>query len=79
MHQASLEDYCLRLRSDLQQGLSPAEAVLRLRRDGPNLLVQRRREPELLKSLRQFLNQAKFLQKMGYPLLVPSRESNGHC
>lgn len=56
MHQVSLEDYCLRLRSDLQQGLSPAEALLRLRRDGPNLLVQRRRESELLKFLRQLTN-----------------------
>lgn len=56
MHRIPLEEYCRRLRSNSQQGLSSAEALLRLRREGPNLLVQRRREPELLKFLRQLIN-----------------------
>jgi len=56
MHQVPLEEYCRRLGSDQHWGLSTAEALLRLRREGPNLLVQRRREPELLKFLRQLTN-----------------------
>jgi sodium/potassium-transporting ATPase subunit alpha len=56
MHLVPLEEYCRRLKSDPQRGLSSAEAKLRLGREGPNLLVQRRRVPELLKFLRQLTN-----------------------
>lgn len=56
MHQVPLEEYCRRLRSDPQRGLSSAEAKLRLGREGANLLVQGRRVPELLKFLRQLTN-----------------------
>lgn len=56
MHHVPLEEYCRRLRSDPQQGLTGEDALLRLRRDGPNALVQRRRESELLKFLRQMTN-----------------------
>ncbi|WP_129126923.1 cation-translocating P-type ATPase [Geomonas oryzae] len=56
MHLVPLEEYCRRLRSDPQRGLSSAEALLRLGREGPNLLVQRRQVPELLKFLRQLTN-----------------------
>lgn len=56
MHLVPLEEYCRRLKSDPQRGLSSAEAKLRLGREGPNLLVQRRRVPELLKFLHQLTN-----------------------
>ena len=56
MHHVPLEEFCRRLRSDPQQGLTGEDALSRLRRDGPNALVQRRRESELLKFLRQMTN-----------------------
>lgn len=56
MHQVPLEEYCRRLHSDPQKGLSDEDALLRLRRDGLNALVQLRRESELAKFLRQMTN-----------------------
>lgn len=56
MHQVSLEEYCRRLNTDPLRGLSSAEALLRQQREGPNILVQSRRESELLKFLRQLTN-----------------------
>lgn len=56
MHQVSIDEYIRRLRSHAQRGLSAADAAERLRRDGPNVLIQQKKEPELLKFLRQLTN-----------------------
>jgi sodium/potassium-transporting ATPase subunit alpha len=56
MHQVPINEFIRRLRSDAQRGLSAAEATERLLHDGPNALVQLRKEPELLKFLRQLTN-----------------------
>ena len=53
MHQVPIDEYVRRLKSDPHAGLSAAEAELRLRRDGPNMLIQHARESELVKFLRQ--------------------------
>ena len=56
MQKVPLEEFCRRLRTDREQGLSPADAATRLLRDGPNSLVQRQRESETVKFLRQLTN-----------------------
>jgi sodium/potassium-transporting ATPase subunit alpha len=56
MHQVPLDEFCRRLGTDPDQGLSNDEAALRLRRDGPNELLQRKEESELTKFLRQLTN-----------------------
>src|SRR5512133_985261 len=56
MHQVPIDEFIRRLRSHAQQGLSAAEAADRLRRDGPNVLIQRKKEAEFLKFLRQLTN-----------------------
>lgn len=53
MHQVPLNEFVRRLRSDTCYGLTLHEATKRLQRDGPNSLIQKRKEPELLKFLRQ--------------------------
>ena len=53
MHQVPLDEFVHRLRSDSQCGLTVSEAAERMRRDGPNRLIQRKKESELLKFLRQ--------------------------
>lgn len=56
MHQVPLEEFYRRLRTSPDKGLSSAEAALRLTRDGHNILVQRKHEPEFVKFLRQMIN-----------------------
>ena len=56
MHQVPIEEYCRRLCTDHEHGLGSAEALLRLKKEGLNILVQRRRESEWLKFLRQLTN-----------------------
>lgn len=46
MHQVPIEEYCRTLGADPEKGLTAAEAKLRLNRDGLNILVQRKQEPE---------------------------------
>ncbi|MGA0094023.1 MAG: cation-translocating P-type ATPase [Chthoniobacterales bacterium] len=53
-HAASLSEVTDALSTDLQHGLSPAEASARLGRDGPNLLTPARRIPALVRFLQQF-------------------------
>ncbi|MGO9121547.1 MAG: cation-translocating P-type ATPase [Desulfomonilaceae bacterium] len=56
MHQVPIEEYCRRLCTDPEHGLSSTEALLRLKKEGLNILVQRRLESEWLKFLRQLTN-----------------------
>lgn len=56
MHQVPIEEFYRRLRTDPQAGLAAHEAGLRLKREGPNELKQRKKEPELVKFLRQMTN-----------------------
>src|SRR6516165_9294793 len=56
MHLVSLEEFYRRLRTDPDKGLSSPEAGVRLQWDGPNALLQRKREPEIVKFLRQMTN-----------------------
>ena len=56
MHQISLEEFFRRLHSHAQRGLNSSEAAERLRHDGLNALIQRKKEPELLKFMRQLTN-----------------------
>ena len=56
MPQVSIEEFCRDLSTDAEHGLSAAEARLRLGKEGPNALVQRRQQPEWLKFLRQLTN-----------------------
>jgi sodium/potassium-transporting ATPase subunit alpha len=56
MPQLSIEEFCTDLHTDPEEGLGAAEALSRLEKEGPNVLVQRRREPEWLKFLRQLTN-----------------------
>jgi len=56
MHQVPIKEFIRRLRTEHQLGLTATEAAERLRRDGPNILVQRAKEPEFLKFLRQLTN-----------------------
>ncbi len=56
MHQVPLPEFCHRLHTDPVNGLPAREAALRLTRDGPNALRQRKKEPELVKFLRQLTN-----------------------
>ncbi len=53
MHQVPLSEFIRRLHSHAERGLSQAEAAERLRRDGPNVLIQREKDSEVLKFLRQ--------------------------
>jgi len=53
MHQVPLNEFVRRLRSDTKNGLTMSEAAERLHRDGPNSLVQKKKEPEFLKFMRQ--------------------------
>ena len=56
MHKMPLEEFFRKLQADPEKGLPQAEAASRLAKSGPNALVQRRREPEWLKFLRQLTN-----------------------
>lgn len=56
MQKVSLAEFCHRLGTDMERGLSVAEAAARLGREGPNILTQRRRESGLVKFLRQLTN-----------------------
>jgi len=49
MHQLSLPAFYQRLHADPVRGLSERECAQRLERDGSNVLVQRRRTPEILR------------------------------
>ncbi len=56
MHQVPIDEFIRRLHSDVRLGLTAAEAADRLRQDGPNALIQKAKEPEFLKFLRQLTN-----------------------
>jgi sodium/potassium-transporting ATPase subunit alpha len=56
MHQVPIDEFIRRLGSHAEQGLSRAEAVARLKRDGPNSLTPRQQTPEFIKFLRQLTN-----------------------
>ena len=56
MHQVPIDEYIRRLHSHADSGLTASEAAERLRLDGPNVLTQRKKEPELVKFLRQLTN-----------------------
>lgn len=56
MHQVPIIEFVRRLHTDAHLGLGVSEAAERLHRDGPNVLVQRAREPEFLKFLRHLTN-----------------------
>ncbi len=56
MHQVPINEYIRRLNSHAQRGLGTTESAERLRLDGPNVLVQRKKEPEFVKFLRQLTN-----------------------
>jgi sodium/potassium-transporting ATPase subunit alpha len=56
MHQVPIAEFIRRLHSHVEQGLSAIEAAERLRRDGANVLIQHKKEPEFLKFLRQLTN-----------------------
>ncbi len=56
MSQVPIEEFCNALGTDPERGLTSAEALLRLQKEGPNALVQRKQEPEWLKFLRQLTN-----------------------
>ena len=55
-HSIPIEAFCGNLKTDPKQGLAAREAATRLQSEGPNALVERRREPEWLKFLRQLTN-----------------------
>lgn len=56
MHQIPLEEFCRRLKTSPELGLSAAEAAVRLHENGPNSLVQHKREREITKFFRQMFN-----------------------
>jgi len=56
MHQIPLEAFYRRLRIDPEKGLASKQAQLRLQKEGPNALLQRKRESEVVKFLRQTTN-----------------------
>jgi sodium/potassium-transporting ATPase subunit alpha len=56
MHQITVEEFCRRLGTSAERGLDPAEAARRLHNEGPNSLVQHKREGELVKFLKQMTN-----------------------
>ncbi|SNB46029.1 HAD-IC family P-type ATPase [Geobacter sp. DSM 9736] len=56
MHQVPFDEFCHRLGVDPVTGLTTGEAARRLQHDGPNELIQRRREPELVIFMRQMTN-----------------------
>ncbi|GAB7026679.1 cation-translocating P-type ATPase [Geotalea toluenoxydans] len=56
MHQIAIEEFCRRLGTSADSGLDPAEAARRLLKEGPNALVQHKRENEIIKFLRQMFN-----------------------
>ena len=53
MHQVPIDEFVRRLRSNAQLGIGALEAAERLRRDGPNILIQHKKESELIKFLHQ--------------------------
>eukprot|EP00181_Compsopogon_caeruleus_P001805 CAMPEP_0184679544 /NCGR_PEP_ID=MMETSP0312-20130426/2382_1 /TAXON_ID=31354 /ORGANISM="Compsopogon coeruleus, Strain SAG 36.94" /LENGTH=1163 /DNA_ID=CAMNT_0027129059 /DNA_START=226 /DNA_END=3714 /DNA_ORIENTATION=- len=55
-HKASLDELCLKLGTDVEEGLSDVEHKDRLARDGPNLLSPPKVTPWYVKMLAQFLN-----------------------
>ena len=52
-HKISVEELCKRLQTDAKNGLSSAEAKVRLERDGPNQLTPPKTTPEWVKFLKQ--------------------------
>ena len=56
MHQVPIDEFIRRLRSNAGHGLDTLHAAERLRRDGPNILVQRKKEPEFVRFLRHLTN-----------------------
>jgi sodium/potassium-transporting ATPase subunit alpha len=56
MHRIPLQEFYKRLGTDPEKGLTSEQAHLRLQKDGANALLQRKRESELVKFLRQATN-----------------------
>ncbi|WP_243372377.1 HAD-IC family P-type ATPase [Geotalea sp. SG265] len=56
MHQIAIEEFCRRLGTSAERGLDPAEAARRLQKEGPNSLIQHKREGELVKFFKQMTN-----------------------
>jgi sodium/potassium-transporting ATPase subunit alpha len=56
MHRVRIEEFYRRLGADPEHGLNSEDASLRLKKMGPNALVQRRRESEWLKFSRHLTN-----------------------